>query len=70
MRDYRLYVMSLTSDHIDDFADVEAANDEDAIRMANMFARSRRSELWCRSRLVRAWVPGALTSRRSEVLAH
>ena len=70
MRDYRLYVMSLTSDHIDDVADVEAANDEDAIHMANMFARSRRSELWCRSRLVRAWVPGALAARHGQALAH
>lgn len=50
---YRLYIKDSFDRHIEDCIDIEAVNDEDAVRVARRCRDCRPSELWLRSRVVR-----------------
>jgi hypothetical protein len=52
METYRLYFMETEGTHIDRFEPIEARDDVDAIRFAEIYVGRRPLELWLRSRKV------------------
>ena len=52
METYRLYFMSADGTHIDRFEPIEARDDDDAIRFAEIYIGRQALELWLKSRKV------------------
>ncbi len=52
---YRLYFMNQSTDHIEAVREFEAADDSDAIMIAEGWRKDSRGELWCAERKIRSW---------------
>lgn len=57
MADYRLYFMN-SARHIEEFLDLHATDDEEAVRVSEMHRTQRAMELWFGGRKVRRWEYG------------
>ena len=75
MGQYRLYIMDAEGIHIDDFRNVSASGDDEAIREALTFQLRCPSELWQGGRLIQAFARDyerrhALSTERAAVTIH
>ena len=55
MRYFRLYFMDRSSGHIDHFREFEAADDAEALAIAESWREDRPMELWNRHRKLKHW---------------
>jgi hypothetical protein len=55
MRYFRLYFMDRFSGHIDHFREFEAADDAEALAIAESWREDRPMELWNRHRKLKHW---------------
>ena len=52
---YRLYLLSQSGDHFIGFEEIEAADDVEAVRLAEPHCGSHALELWCGKRKVKSF---------------
>ena len=61
---YRLYLMDGRSGHVESVIELEASDDDEAVRNAESHRCQVAMELWCSRRKVKHWPPNFATPER------